>query len=236
MGSRRVAALVAGLSLGIVSAAAAQRGDDGPAPPKASGDSLVYADFEAGDATKTISSRGGSVTISSYQESDLHKTTVKGIAGANAPERVHVKPGDPNRLAKLEFAFMAPNAYAGATIEIKGQPDVDGKPQPDDVTAYKKITFQLYATGADMVRVEAVSRGHGMDMNGGWPKLDFKVRPGLNTYEVALRSLASPGWVDAKPDPRKLLAKLTALNITAFCEPCRPVQGLLIVDNVAFEK
>ena len=237
MGSRRIAALVAGLSLAIVSGAAAQRGDDGPAPPpRPTTDTLVYADFEDGDISKTVSSRGGSVTISSYQESDLHKTTTKGGAGSNAPERVHVKPGDPNHLAKVEFAFMAPNSYAGATMEIKGQPDADGKPRPDDVTPYKKITFQLYATGADMVRVEAVSRGQGMDMNGGWPKLDFKVRPGLNTYEVALRSLASPGWVDAKPDPKKLLAKLTGLNITAFCEPCRPAQGMLIVDNVTFEK
>ncbi len=156
--------------LAIVSAAAAQRGDDGPAPPRAAGDTLVYADFEAGDTSKTVSARGGSVTISSYQESDLHKTTTKGIAGSNAPERVHVKPGDPNHLAKFEFAFMAPNSYAGAGFEIKGQPDVDGKTQADDVTGYKKITFQLYATGADMVRVEAVSRGHGMDMNGGWPQ------------------------------------------------------------------
>lgn len=236
MGSRRIAALVAGFLVAIVPAAAAQRGDDPPAPPKASKDMLVYADFEDGDKTSTVSSRGGSVTITSYQESDLHKTTTNGIAGTNVPERVHVKPGDPNHLAKFEFAFMAPNSYAGAGFEIKGQADVDGKTPADDVSGYKKIRFQLYATGADMVRVEAVSRGHGMDMQAGWPKLDFKVRPGLNTYEVVLRSLASPGWVETKPDVRKLLAKLTALNITAFCEPCRPAQGMLIVDDVTFVK
>ena len=236
MGSRRIAALVAGLSLVVVSTAAAQRDDDPPPSPKASKDVLMYADFEDGDTTRTVSSRGGSVTITSYQESDLHKTTTKGIAGSSVPERVHVKPGDPNHLAKFEFAFMAPNSYAGAGFEIKGQSDVDGKTPADDVSGYKKITFQLYATGAEMVRVEAISRGHGMDMQAGWPKLDFKVRPGLNTYEVVLRSLASPSWVETKPDTRKLLAKLTALNITAICEPCRPVQGMLIVDNVAFER
>jgi len=242
MGSRRIAAFVAGLSVAVVSAvavldAAAQRSDDVAAPKPAAGETLVYADFEKADGARAVSTRGGAITITSYQESDVHKTTTKGVpSGENSPERVHVKAGDANHLGKIEFAFMAPNSWAGATIEIKGQPDADGKAPADDVTGYKKISFQLYATGAEMVRVEAVSRGYGLDMNGGWPKLEFKVRPGLNTYEVALRSLAVPAWVEAKPDPKKLLAKLTALNITAFCEPCRPTQGILLVDNVTFEK
>jgi hypothetical protein len=235
MGSPSIAALVAGLSLAVVSGAAAQRGlDDMPAPKSATA-KLVYADFESADG-KAVSARGGAVSITSYQESDLHKTTTKGAQGTNAPELVRIRPDDPNRLAKFEFGFMAPNGYAGAGLEIKGRPEVDGKAPADDVSGYRTITFQLYATGADMIRVEAVSRGHGMDMQAGWPKLDFKVRPGLNTYEVALKSLASPTWVEAKPDPKKLLAKLTALNITAICEPCRPVEGMLIVDNVAFQK
>jgi hypothetical protein len=235
MGSPSIAALVAGLSLAIVSGAAAQRDSDGPAPPKSPSAKLVYADFEGPDG-KAISARGGTVSITSYQESELHKTTTKGAPGSNTPELVRIRPDDPNHLAKFEFGFMAPNAYAGAGLEIKGRPDVDGKTPADDVSGYKTITFQLYATGAEMVRVEAVSRGHGMDMQAGWPKLDFKVRAGLNTYEVALKSLASPTWVEAKPDPKKLLGRLTALNITAICEPCRPVQGMLIVDNVTFEK
>ena len=38
-------------------------------------------------------------------------------------------------------------------------------------------------------------------------------------------------------DPKKILQKLTALNITAYCErQCRPTEGMLIVDNIAFEK
>lgn len=240
MGTRRVAAaLVAGLSLGLslgtASDAAAQR-DDGPAPPAAAGGKLVYADFEAGDKTTTVSSRGGSVTISSYQESDLHKTTVKGLAGTSVPERVHVKPGDPNHLAKFEFAFLAPNNWAGAGFEIKGQADVDGKTPADDVTGFKKITFQLYAKGVETIRVEAISRGHGLDMQGGWPQMTFKARPGLNTYEVALKALAQPGWVEMKTEPRKILQKLTALGITAYCDTCRPTEGMLILDNVTFEK
>jgi len=235
MGSHRVAALVAGFVLAVVHSAAAQRDDEPPKTPDKA-EKLVYADFETAADGKTISSRGGSVTITSYQESDLHKTTAKGVADANTPERVHVKPGDPNHLAKFEFAFMAPNQWAGAGLEIKGQPDVDGKTPAEDVTGFKKLTMQLYAKGAETVRVELSSRGHGVDLQAGYPQMIFKVRPGLNTYEVSLKALAQPSWVDVKMDPKKILQKLTAVSITVFCEPCLPSEGMLIVDNVTFEK
>lgn len=229
---------LAGVALAVIllpSLAAAQR-DDAPPPTKAT-EKLVYADFENAENGKAVSARGGAVTVSSYQESDVHKTTVKGAPNVpDSPELVHVKPGDPNHLAKIAFSFMSPNNWAGATIEIKGQPDVDGKAPAEDVNAYKKITFQLYATGAETVRIQAISRGSAADNQVAWPQMHFKVRPGLNTYEVALKSLIWPGWVDAKDDPKKTLAKLTALSITAFCEPCRPTEGIMILDNVVFEK
>ena len=80
MGSRcRIAAFVAGLVLTVVPAAAAQRGDD--PPPSKPAERLVYADFEGAGGGKAVSSRGGTVTLTSYQESDVHKTTVKGVAG-----------------------------------------------------------------------------------------------------------------------------------------------------------
>ena len=133
------------------------------------------------------------MSITSYQESDLQRTTIKGAPdGSNSPELVRIKPDDPNRLAKFDFAFKAPNQWAGAALEIKGQPDVDGKTPADDVTGFKKITFQLYAKGVETVRVEAISRGHGVDLPAGYPQMIFKVRPGLNTYEVALKALAQP--------------------------------------------
>jgi hypothetical protein len=236
---------VAGLVTTCAHGAAAQeRGGDSPAPPpqpRAASEKLVYADFEKADNGRAVSSRGGPITISKYQESDLHQTKTKGAPDApDSPELVHVKPGDPNHLGKMEFAFAAPNQYAGATIEIKGQADADGKPQADDVTGFKKITFELYAKGATTIRVEAVSKGHGTDLQMGYPQMVFKVRPGLNTYEVALKALSQPGWVDIKVDPKKILQNLTQLNIIAFCEAardqCTPVEGMLIVDNVTFEK
>jgi hypothetical protein len=236
MGSRRIAALVAGLVLAVAQQAAAQRDAD-PEPSKPAAGKLVYADFERAESGKAVSSRGGSVTVTSYQESDLQKTTVKGAAdGSNTPELVRIKPDDPNHLAKFDFAFKAPNQWAGAGFEIKGQPDVDGKAPFDDVSGYKKLTFQLYAKGVDSVRVEAISHGYGVDLPAGYPQMLIKVRPGLNTYEVALCALAQPTWVDIKIETKKILQKLTSVNITATCDSCRPSEGMLIVDNVAFEK
>jgi hypothetical protein len=239
MGSRRIAALavhgllVAGLVLAIGQSAAAQRGDE--PPPSKLAERLVYADFES--PGKAVSARGGSVTVTSYQESDLQKTTVKGAPdGSNSPELVRIKPDDPNHLAKFDFAFKAPNQWAGAGFEIKGQPEVDGKAPFDDVSGYKKLTFQLYGKGVESVRVEAISRGYGVDLPAGYPQMLIKVRPGLNTYEVALKALSQPPWVDIKQETKKVLQKLTAVSITAYCEGCRPAEGMLIVDNVAFEK
>ena len=233
------AAMVAGLVTAFAQAAAAQeRGGappERPQPPPA--EKLVYADFEALDNGKALSSRGGTITVTSYQESDLHQTKTKGApSAANSPELVRIKPEDPNHLGKIEFVFAAPNQWAGASIEIKGQADADGKPQADDVTGFKKLTFQLYAKGVTTIRVEAISKGHGADLQMGYPQKVFKVQPGLNTYQVPLTALAQPGWVEIKVDPKKILQKLTQLSITAFCEQCTPSEGILIVDNVTFEK
>jgi hypothetical protein len=231
MGTRIAAA--AGLLAAIASAAAAQRTDDAPAT--GASDKLVYADFESVDEGRAVSARGGAVTVTSYQESDLRKTTVK-TAANNSPELVRVKPDDPDHLAKFDFTFQSPNQWAGAGLEIKGQKDVDGKAPFDDVSGYKKITFELFAKGVETVRVEAISRGYGADLQSGHPQMTFKVRPGLNTYEVALKALVQPGWAEIKVDPKKVLQKLTALNITAYCDQCRPTEGMMIVDDVTFVK
>jgi hypothetical protein len=225
--------VAAAIAVAMASGAAAQRADD-PAPTP-SAEKLLYADFEAVEDGRAVSARGGTVTVTSYQESDLAKTTVKAAAN-NSPELVRVKPDVPDRLAKFDFAFQAPNQWAGAGLEIKGQKDVDGKTPFDDVSGYKKITFELFAKGVETIRVEAISRGHGIDLQQGYPQMTFKVRPGLNTYEVALKALAQPGWVEIKVDPKKVLQKLTALNITAYCDQCRPTEGMLIVDDVTFVK
>ena len=235
---RNPVSALAGVALALLicpSSAQAQR-DDAPPPPRpvSAQDKLVYADFE--QKGPAVSARGGSVSLVKYQESDLQQTTVKGAPDGNTPDVVRIKPDDPNHLAKVDFSIKAPNQFAGAGIEIKGQPDADGKTPFDDVTGYKKLTLQLYAKGAETVRVELISRGYGVDLPAGYPQRLIKVQPGLNTYEIALKALAQPTWVEIKQDPKKILAKLTAISITVVCDQCHPMDGMLIVDNVSFER
>jgi hypothetical protein len=207
-----------------------------PAMATAQTGPLVYADFEKMENGRPVSARGGLVEIATYQESDIHKSTFKGLAGATppAPEWVRLKPDDPNHAVKFDFALQAPNQYAGVGLEIHGQPDKDGKPVADDVSGYKELTLQVYATGVTVMRVEAISRGQGIDFPSGYPQKVFKVQPGLNVYKVPLNTLQQPSWVETRGDPKAILKKLTSITITAFCDACMPVQGMVVVDNVMF--
>jgi hypothetical protein len=202
------------------------------------GQTLVYADFESTDKDRPVSSRGGLIQLVTYQENDVRKSTYKGIDGANpgAPEWVRVKKDDPNHAIKFDYALQAPNAFAGVGVEIHGQPDKDGRTVADDVTGYKELSVQVYATGVTLLRVEAISRGQGNDFPAGYPQKVFKVQPGLTTYKVPLKTLQQPSWVETRVDAKEILKRLTAISITAFCEQCAPVQGMVIVDNVTFEK
>jgi hypothetical protein len=137
-----------------------------PSQPAANPNTLVYADFEKMENNRPVSARGGLIQMYSYEESAVHKSTFKGLDGADpaAPELVHVKKDDPNHAMKFEFALRAPNQWAGVTVEIHGQPDADGKFVPDDVSGFKDLSLQVYATGIEILRLEAISKGAGKDM------------------------------------------------------------------------
>ena len=213
-----------------------------PAPASQSRDdskTLVYADFEKMENNRPISARGGLIQMFAYQQSDIHKSTFKGLEGADpaAPELVHIKKDDPNRAMKFDFSLRAPNEWAGVTVEIHGQPDADGKPVPDDVSGFKTLSMQVYATGIEILRLEALSKGRGKDTATVYPQMTFKVRPGLNTYQVPLKGFTQPSWVDVRVDPKDIFKYLTSINLTAFCDQCAAnKQGMVIVDNMVFEK
>jgi hypothetical protein len=203
------------------------------------GNALVYADFETIADNRPVSARGGFVQRVAFQEDALRKSTFKGLEGADppAPELVHIKKDDPNRAMKFDFALQAPNQWAGVGVEIHGLPDKDGKPVADDVSGYKSLSLQVYATGVPILRIEVISRGQGMDLASGYPQMTFKVLEGFNTYKAPLKGFAQPAWVtDTSIDPKEIFRKLTAINITTFCDQCTPMQGMVIVDNVVFEK
>jgi hypothetical protein len=174
------------------------------------------------------------VQLISYEETT--KSHYKGLEGSNAPEVVRLKPDDPNHAIAFDYELYSPNQYAGVGVEIHGEPDKDGKPVADDLSAYKTLSMQVYATGVSSLRVEIISRGQGINMTSGFPQMAFKIKPGFNTYKIPLSSLNQPRWAETKVGPKDVLKKLTAVSLTAFCEQCTPVRGTVVVDNLVFQK
>src|SRR4051794_38709924 len=201
---------------------------------------LVYADFEKVENGRPVSARGGTIQLYSYEENHVRKATFKGGAEElqpPAPELVHIKQGDPNHAAKFEYALLAPNQYAAVAMEVFGRPDADGKGQTDDVSGYKYLSLQIYATGIRILSVETRTNESGKDTRSVYPRYTMEVKPGFNTYRVPLSGFTQPAWTDIRVDPKDVFRKLTSIALTAFCDQCEQnQQGMVIVDNVTFEK
>ena len=199
------------------------------------GDKFVYADFEKAENGRTVSNNGGLVQIYTAQESMAVK--FKGLANASpgAPELIVLKDAPGNHLASFEYNLLGPNQWANVTLEVQGRPMKDGKPVADDVSGYKQMALQLYATGVDSLRVEFVSHGQGININAGFPQLPIRLKSGLNTYVIPLKGLSQPSWAE-KVDPKEVLKKLTAISVSAYCNQCTPQQGMVLVDNIVFQK
>jgi hypothetical protein len=195
---------------------------------------FVYADFEkADDNKKPISARGGTIGLFPFQQLGTREATAQG------PELVHVKKDDPNHLLKFDYALFAPTDWTGVTLEIHGQPDQDGKMVPDDLSGFKVLSLDCYATGVPIIRVEILSQAKGKDTATVPPQYTFKVKEGLNTYKIPLKGFSQPQWVtDERVDPKDVLKSLTSIHIIPFCEgPCEAnKQGMVILDNIVFEK
>lgn len=199
-------------------------------------DKLVYADFETKKDNRPVSSRGGWIQINSNQEPPGSPNSYKGMAGVNppAPDLVRLSRDSPNKAATFDYTLLGANQWAGVGIEIHGQPDKDGTPVPDDVSAYKYLSLQAYATGVQALRIELTSRGQGLTSNA-FPQFNIKVSPGFNTYRIQLKSFGQPSWADPKLSTKDVLKKLTAVSVTAACGPCALISGTVVVDNVVFE-
>ena len=196
----------------------------------------VYADFEKIENGRALSNNGGLIQIFASQESTPPQ--FKGMANASpgAPELVVSKSDAKNHIATFEYTLTSPNQWANVTLEIQGHPSKDGKPAADDMSAYKNVSLQLYVTGTEDIRVEFISHGQGINLNAGFPQMEFRVKPGLNTYVVPLKSLAQPSWVQDKVDTKDVLKKLTAVSISVYCNQCTPKHGIVAVDNLVFQK
>ena len=204
-------------------------------PSSAQDDKFVYADFEKVENGRALSNNGGMVQMYTAQESTPVK--FKGLANAapGAPELIVLKDAPQNHLASFEYNLLGPNQWANVTLEVMGRPMKDGKPVADDVSGYKQLALQLYATGVDSLRVEFVSHGQGINLNAGFPQLPIRLKPGLNTYVIPLKGVTQPSWAE-KVDTKEVLKKLTAVTISAYCNQCTPQQGMVLVDNLVFQK
>ena len=202
----------------------------------ASDDKFVYADFEKQENGRAVSNGGGLIQIFGGQQ--LTPVQFKGMANSNpgAPELVHIKQGDTNHLASFEYTLTIPNQWANVTLEIQGHPTKDGQTTPDDVSGDKDLSLQLYADKAEYVRVEFISHGQGIMLDFGFPQTNIKIKPGLNTYVIPLKSIQQPGYAQLKVNSKDVLKKLTAVSISTFCNQCLPQHGTVVVDNVVFEK
>jgi hypothetical protein len=178
------------------------------------------------------------VQIYTAQESTPVK--FKGLANASpgAPELIVLKDSPQNHLAAFDYNLIGPNQWANVTLEVQGRPMKDGKPVADDLSGYKQLSLQLYATGVEFLRVEFVSHGQGINITGGFPQLAVQLKSGLNTYVIPLKGLKQPTWVQAgdRVDTKEVLKKLTAVSISAYCEQCTPKTGMVLVDNLVFQK
>lgn len=204
-------------------------------PSSAQDDKLVYADFEKAENGRAVSNNGGLVQMYTAQESTPVK--FKGLANASpgAPELIVLKDAPQNHLAAFEYNLLGPNQWANVTLEVMGHPMKDGKSVADDVSGYKQLSLQLYATGVDSLRVEFVSHGQGINIEAGFPQLPIRLKSGLNTYLIPLKGVTQPTWAE-KVDTKEVLKKLTAISISAYCNQCTPQQGMVLVDNMVFQK
>ena len=204
-------------------------------PSSAQDDKLVYADFEKVENGRPISNNGGLVQMYTAQESTPVK--FKGLANASpgAPELIVLKDAPQNHLASFEYNLLGPNQWANVTLEVMGHPMKEGKTVADDVSGYKQMSLQLYVTGVDSLRVEFVSHGQGINLDAGFPQLPIRIKSGLNTYVIPLKGVTQPSWAE-KVDTKEVLRKLTAVTISAYCNQCTPQQGMVLVDNLVFQK
>jgi len=200
-----------------------------------SSDKLVYADFEKVENGRPVSSNGGFIQI--YTGTETTPVSFKGLANANpgAPELIVLKDAPQNHLATFEYSLVGPNQWANVTLEIQGHPAKDGKQIADDVSGYKQLALQLYATGVDSLRVEFISHGQGINIDAGFPQVPIRLKSGLNTYVIPLKGVTQPSWAE-KVDPKEVLKKLTAISISTYCNQCTPQHGMVLVDNIVFQK
>ena len=209
---------------------------DASKPGESDGSKLVYADFQNQQGGRPTSKRGGMTRLNRFSQNSANPPGFRGMEKADPPAPAFARVTAEDTAAAFDYELRVPNEWAGVNMEVFGQPERDGKLAADDVRAYKFLTLRLFAKGPRQIRLELITRGHGANLESGYPTANFTVSPGFNTYKLKLDSFSQPQWampLDLKGD---VLRKLTSITVGVFCEKCTIEKGTVVVDNIAFEK
>jgi hypothetical protein len=225
--------------LAVVAALTVAAAVSGPAQSGGAADAgrLVYADFQNLQNGRPVSARGGRTQLNRYAQNMANAPKFRGLENSEppAPAPARGKADDPNIAAAFEYEVRIPNEWAGVHMEVFGNPEKDGKLVADDVSGYKFITMQIFAKGPKSIKLELISRGHGLDLEAGYPAATFRLTPGFNTYKMKLDSFRQPGWAQPINIKKDILQKLTSVTIGVHCDKCEMESGTILVDNIGFE-
>jgi hypothetical protein len=206
-------------------------------PAESNDSKLLYADFQEAQNGRPVSKRGGQTRLNWYSQNSANPPQFSGMENANPPAPALARVTDQDRAAAFNYEMRIPNEFEGVNLEVFGQPEKDGKLVADDVSGYKYITLRLFAKGPRSIRIELITRDHGVNLEAGYPNQTFQVGEGFNTYKLKLDSFNQPQWATQLLDlKRDVLKKLTSITIGVFCDKCRFEKGTVVVDNIAFEK
>jgi hypothetical protein len=197
---------------------------------------LVYADFQNLQNGRPLSKQGGMSRLNRWSSNPANPPQFRGLENAEPPGPAAARVTGDDVAAAFDYELRIPNEWEGVNLEVFGEPEKDGKLVADDVSGYKYISLRLFAKGAQYIRLELITRGHGANLEAGYPMATIRVSPGFNTYKLKLDTFHQPDWamhLDLKDD---VLKKLTSLTVGVFCDKCTMEKGTVVVDNIAFEK
>jgi hypothetical protein len=227
------------LAILIALAGVSGTAQDASKPPESGASKLVYADFQNIENGRPVSKHGGMTCLNQYSQNSANPPQFRGLEKADPPSPAFARVTVEDVAAAFDYELRIPNEWAGVNTEVFGEPEKDGKLVPDDVSDYKFITLRVFVKGGaqpQYIRLELISRGHGSNLESGYPMASFRVSPGFNTYKLKLDSFNQPDWAMHLDLKRDVLKKLTSVTIGVHCDKCRMEKGTLVVDNIAFEK
>jgi len=198
---------------------------------------LLYADFEQLDKDKRpISARGGRVNFGVTAQNASNKPAI-------TPKMFGPQPPLSQRLA-FEFDLKKPNDWATAYVKIFGFKDrgyTAGAEwertliaKAEDLSDYTSLSLEIGAVGVNQVRIDLISESNGIDTNA-YPSANLDINTQLQAYRIPTSSFkqAEGDWVRRKTTAQEVMKKLTAVQINVTSVPAK---GMVVIDNLAFEK